>query len=52
MYGFILNMWVFGRIKEDDVNTFVEKGYITEQEASQILATPQDATADDTQAAE
>lgn len=41
MYNFILNMWVFRKITETQVNSYVTKGFITQQEADQILATPQ-----------
>jgi len=41
MYQFILNMWVFGRVTEEQVNSYVGKGFITQDEANQILATPQ-----------
>ncbi|WP_170169224.1 hypothetical protein [Mesobacillus subterraneus] len=42
MYQFVLNMWVFGKVTETQVNNYTTKGFITEQEAQQILATPQD----------
>jgi hypothetical protein len=41
MYGFILNMWVMKRIEETHVQAYVTKGYITQEEAEMILATPQ-----------
>lgn len=40
MYQFILNMWVMGRYTEAQVQTAVTKGYITQQEADMIIATP------------
>lgn len=40
MYGFILNMWVMGKITADKVQSYVPK-YITQAEADTILATPQ-----------
>lgn len=40
MYEFILNMYVFGKITETQVNSYAQKGFITQQEADQILATP------------
>jgi hypothetical protein len=40
MYSFILNMWVFGKITETQVNSYAAKGFITQEEANQILATP------------
>jgi hypothetical protein len=42
MYAFILNMWVFGKISESQVNSYATKGFITQEEANQILATPQE----------
>lgn len=42
MYQFILNMWVFGKVTEAQVTSYGQKGFITEQEAAQILATPQE----------
>lgn len=40
MYGFILNMWIMGRISAEKVQSYVPK-YITQEEADMILATPQ-----------
>lgn len=40
MYNFILNMWITGRITESTVQTYVTKGFITQDEANMILATP------------
>jgi hypothetical protein len=42
MYQFILNMWVFGKITEAQVTSYATKGFISELEASQILATPRE----------
>lgn len=42
MYQFILNMWVFRRVTEGQVRSYAQKGFITAQEADQILATPQE----------
>ncbi|WP_285841783.1 hypothetical protein [Sutcliffiella horikoshii] len=42
MYQFILNMWVFGNVNEQQVNSYVVKRFITQQEAERILATPKD----------
>lgn len=42
MYQFILNMWVFGNVNEQQVNSYVAKRFITQQEAKRILATPKD----------
>lgn len=41
MYNFILNMWIMGRYSETQIQAAVSKGYITQQEANMILATPQ-----------
>lgn len=41
MYGFILNMWVSRKITETQVQSYVTKGFITQEEANMILATPQ-----------
>lgn len=41
MYNFILNMWILKRIDETKVQSYVQKGYITAEEANMILATPQ-----------
>lgn len=43
MYQFLLNMWVFGKVSEQQVNSYSIKGFITETEAQQILATPKEA---------
>lgn len=40
MYGFILNMWVMGRVTEQKVRSYVPT-FITQQECNMILATPQ-----------
>jgi hypothetical protein len=41
MYQFILNLWVFDKIKDaSEVYFYVTKGYITQAEADQIVATP------------
>jgi hypothetical protein len=41
MYGFIANMWIMGKIDETKVQSYVTKGYISQEEADMILATPQ-----------
>jgi hypothetical protein len=43
MYQFILNMWVFGNVNEDQVNSYILKGFISKEQSRQILATPQEA---------
>lgn len=39
MYGFILNMYLMGKINADKVQSYVPF-YITQAEADMILATP------------
>lgn len=39
LYQFILNQWVMGK-DEAYINAEVAKGYITQDEANTILATP------------
>lgn len=41
MYGFLLNMWVMGRIDEDYLTKAEAIGRITKEEKEMILATPQ-----------
>lgn len=41
MYGFILNMWIMGKIDESYLTVQANKGRITEEEKAMILATPQ-----------
>lgn len=41
MYGFLLNMWVMGRIDEDYLTKATALGRITKEEKEMILATPQ-----------
>ena len=40
VYNFILNCWKLGKITETDVQAFVGKGYITKEQAAEILAAP------------
>ena len=40
VYNFILNCWKLGKITEADVEGFVVKGYITSDQAAEILAAP------------
>lgn len=42
MYGFILNMWIMGRVDENFVETQYSRGRITEEEKNMILSTPQE----------
>jgi hypothetical protein len=41
MYNFILNMWVMKKIDVAKVQSYVTKGYISQEEADMIIATPQ-----------
>jgi hypothetical protein len=41
MYEFIYNMWIMKRIDSNKVDQYVTKGYITQEQADAILATPQ-----------
>lgn len=40
MYGFILNMWLMGRITEQKVRSYVPM-FINQEECDMILVTPQ-----------
>jgi len=40
MYQFLLNLWVMNRISEANIQNAVTKGFITQEEANAILATP------------
>jgi hypothetical protein len=41
MYQFLLNMWILRKIDEVYLTRMVEKRYLTEEEKSMILVTPQ-----------
>lgn len=41
MYSFIAGQWYFRKITEKEIAIFVAKGFITQEEADFILATPQ-----------
>ena len=41
MYNFILNMWIMKRVDAIKVQSYVAKGYLTQDEADVILATLQ-----------
>ncbi|SPF33826.1 conserved hypothetical protein [Candidatus Desulfosporosinus infrequens] len=41
MYDFILNMWVLQTFTQAQVQNCVTKGYINQDQANTILATPQ-----------
>lgn len=43
MYEFVLNMWIMNRVTEEKVQTYVSKEFITQTEASKIIAVPQQA---------
>lgn len=40
MYEFILSMWVAGKVSETRLSNYVKKGFVTEEEANIIRATP------------
>jgi uncharacterized XkdX family phage protein len=39
MYQFIKNMWILGKVTEQQVQNYVAKGFITNEEADQIIGT-------------
>lgn len=41
MYQFVLNMWIMNRITESQIDIYVAKRYISDDEKEMILATPQ-----------
>ena len=41
MYQLLLNLWIMKKIDETRIQNAVVKGYITQEEANIILATPQ-----------
>lgn len=41
MYSFILNMWIMKRVSPEEISTFVEKGFITQEEADNIMSASQ-----------
>lgn len=41
MYNFILNMWIMKRLSVEQVQMYVTKGFVSQEEANMILATPQ-----------
>lgn len=45
MYQMLLNLWVARRLTEAQVEAAVAKGWITQDQADLILATPQNAAA-------
>lgn len=40
MYQFLLNMWVFNNLSEERLQNYVTKGFVTQEQANQIMATP------------
>lgn len=40
MYGFLLNMWIMGKIGEVYLQNQVDRGRITQEEMDMIIATP------------
>jgi hypothetical protein len=45
LYNYFLMSWRYGRITQEQLQTAVQKGYITQEEYEQIIATPQDMVA-------
>lgn len=43
MYRFIFNCWRMNKITEEDVKSFVSKGFISELQATDILSSPKEA---------
>ena len=41
MYQFVLNMWIMNRLTEAQIDVYVTKGFIKQEEKEMILATPQ-----------
>jgi hypothetical protein len=41
MYRFILNMWCMKKVTAEQVENYIDKGFITKTEADEILGTPQ-----------
>lgn len=41
LYNFIRLQWIMGKYTPEQVQSAVTKGYITQEEADEILATPQ-----------
>jgi len=42
MFDFLLNMWVQAMVTEQQIRNYAAFGFITQEEADQILATPQE----------
>lgn len=40
MYGFLLNMWVMGKVTDTQLQAQVERGRISQAEYDMIIATP------------
>lgn len=41
MFNFAKNMWIMKRITEEQLEIYVNKGYLTDDEKMEILTTPQ-----------
>lgn len=41
MYKFVYNMWIMKRITAEQVQAYVNKGLLTQEEVDAILSTPQ-----------
>lgn len=39
-FDFLLNQWILGKLTEQQVQNAVTKGYITQEQAEEILNTP------------
>lgn len=40
MYDFLLNLWVSGRVTEQQIQSYADYGFITQEQADKIIATP------------
>lgn len=41
MYNFIANCWKMGKISQNQLEVFVTKGFLTEEEKNEVLNIPQ-----------
>ncbi|MFT8350087.1 hypothetical protein [Clostridium saccharoperbutylacetonicum] len=41
MYNFILNQWIMCKYTFSNIQNCINKGYITQEQANTVLATPQ-----------
>ncbi|WP_176222236.1 hypothetical protein [Tuberibacillus sp. Marseille-P3662] len=42
MYDFLLRMWVQRRVTETQLQNYADYGFITQEQADSIIATPQE----------